>query len=642
LALFFILQEEMPSTKASYDQAVASLRDALLSDMSSPSAELLGEQFVARLCEARGRSSADSLDAADVLFMTHALHASVLELVRQAESEKCSVMKMEGTALFVDSVMEMACGHSPPFDLSLPAGCIEVMMEVTPTMDCGCILEFLDSRMEAFTKPGIRQKSQYTLLRTCNLLLKRLGSRDAALCGRVLVFLAKFLPLTERSGVNIHGSFNVDNVTPLDDVREGDLDAEGRPVDVAFYKTFWGLQSWFADPRSALAPGACDAVMSAMQKVLARLQAVKVTVTQTTQTTQTTTSQPKRETLPPPTALSASASSASSVKYLSSAGLLPLQMRDATFRRTVLVQCLILIGWLENPLLKDFASKRPSEHVLAQIQATKEKVMDALRQTPEDGPLFVDAIGKVLAGEMAWNLWKQGGCSADAFQRREVAFDAKALATKLAEEPTDPAPKKRKQSNEATYGVDLGVPELTRLWNLTEDNLTMLAAEDRGGFKSLRSLMDPVIDEINDPNVDEMFSVASDQMYNWKTLRMVSRASLPAFAASVRAGGDLKLCCKLLYPEEVGAGGDGGLSEILKDEELDLGVDEDEKTKTEEEKEEEKEEKEGAVKKEADKEEEKEAEAAVAADVKEEEEEEVVEEKENDAAVDVVEEEGEE
>jgi len=641
LALFFILQEEMPSTKASYDQAVASLRDALLSDMSSPSAELLGEQFVARLCEARGRSSADSLDAADVLFMTHALHASVLELVRQAESEKCSVMKMEGTALFVDSVMEMACGHSPPFDLSLPAGCIEVMMEVTPTMDCGCILEVLDSRMEAFTKPGIRQKSQYTLLRTCNLLLKRLGSRDAALCGRVLVFLAKFLPLTERSGVNIHGSFNVDNVTPLDDVREGDLDAEGRPVDVAFYKTFWGLQSWFADPRSALAPGACDAVMSAMQKVLARLQAVKVTVTQTTQTTQTTTSQPKRETLPPPTALSASASSASSVKYLSSAGLLPLQMRDATFRRTVLVQCLILIGWLENPLLKDFASKRPSEHVLAQIQATKEKVMDALRQTPEDGPLFVDAIGKVLAGEMAWNLWKQGGCSADAFQRREVAFDAEALATKLAEEPTDPAPKKRKQSNEATYGVDLGVPELTRLWNLTEDNLTMLAAEDRGGFKSLRSLMDPVIDEINDPNVDEMFSVASDQMYNWKTLRMVSRASLPAFAASVRAGGDLKLCCKLLYPEEVGAGGDGGLSEILKDEELDLGVDEDEKTKTEE-KEEKEEKEEGAVKKEADKEEEKEAEAAVAADVKEEEEEEVVEEKENDAAVDVVEEEGEE
>mgnify|MGYP002629705788 CR=1 FL=1 len=631
LARFFNLQE-MP-TKASYDQAVASLRDALLSDMSSPSAELLGEQFVARLCEARGRSSADSLDAADVLFMTHALHASVLELVRRAESEKCSVMKMEGTALFVDSVMEMACGHSPPFDLSLPAGCIEVMMEVTPTMDCGCILEFLDSRMEAFTKPGIRQKSQYTLLRTCNLLLKRLGSRDAALCGRVLVFLAKFLPLTERSGVNIHGSFNVDNVTPLDDVREGDLDAEGRPVDVAFYKTFWGLQSWFADPKSALAPGACDAVMSAMQKVLARLQAVKVTVTQTTQTEQTTTGQPKRETLPSPTALSASASS---VKYLSSAGLLPLQMRDATFRRTVLVQCLILIGWLENPLLKDFASKRPPEHVLAQIQATKEKVMDALRRTPEDGPLFVDAIGKVLAGEMAWNLWKQGGCSADAFQRREVAFDAEALAAKLAEEPTDPAPKKRKQSNEATYGVDLGVPELTRLWNLTEDNLTMLAAEDRGGFKSLRSLMDPVIDEINDPNVNEMFSVASDQMYNWKTLRMVSRASLPAFAASVRAGGDLKLCCKLLYPEEVGAGGDGGLSEILKDEELDLGVDEDEKTKTEEaEKEEkEKEEKEeGAVKEEADKEEEKEAEAAVAADVKEEDK--VVEEKENDAAVDV-------
>jgi THO complex subunit 1 len=209
--------------------------------------------------------------------------------------------------------------------------------------------------------------------------------------------------------------------------------------------------------------------------------------------------------------------------------------------------------------------------------------MDALRRTPEDGPLFVDAVIKVLDGEMAWNLWKQGGCSADAFQRREAAFDAEALAAKLAEEPTDPAPKKRKQSNEATYGVDMGIPELTRLWNLTEDNLTMLAAEDRGGFKSLRSLMDPVIDEMNDPNVEEMFSVASDQMYNWKTLRMVSRASLPAFAASVRAGGDLKLSCKLLYPEEVGAGGDGGLSEVLRDEELDLGVDEEARKKVEKE-----------------------------------------------------------
>ena len=553
-----------PRVSASYAQSVVSLRDALLAEVSAPRSSIPGEQLVARLCNARSKAGADDLDSSDVLFMTHALHASMMELARRADEANCSVMKMEGTELLVDSLIDMVCQHSPPFDLSTPAACLEVLMEITATMDCGDILEFLDSRMEVFTKPGIRQKSQYTLLRTCNLLLKRLGSRDALLCGRVLVFLAKFLPLTERSGVNIHGSFNVNNVTPLDEVREGDLDAEGRPVDVSFYKTFWGLQSWFADPRSALEPGACDAVMESMQTVLKRFRAVRVTVTGASSISSVS-------------ALATASGSApsSSVKYLSSAGLLPLQIRDATFRRTVLVQCLILIGWLENPLLKDFVSKRPSDHALAHIQSTKLKVMEMLRRTPDDGPLFVDAVCKVLDGELAWSLWKQGGCSADAFQRREAAFDAMKLASALQADPIGGAgQKKRQKSDEATYGVDMGVPELTRLWNLTEDNLTMLAADDRGGFTSLRSLMDPVIDEINDPDADELFSVASDQMYNWKTLRMVSRASLPAFAVAVRAGGDLKLCCKLLYPGESGCHADAsdkGTGVLRLDEELELG-----------------------------------------------------------------------
>ena len=562
--LHFESRAPMPKrASASYERTVVSLRDALLSEVSEPSSSMLGEQLVVCLCNARGKAGADDLDSSDVLLMTHALHAAMMELARRADEANCSVMKMEGTELFVDSLMDMVCQHSPPFDLSTPAACLEVLMEITPTMDCGEILEFLDSRMEIFTKPGIRQKSQYTLLRTCNLLLKRLGSRDALLCGRVLVFLAKFLPLTERSGVNIHGSFNVNNLTPLDDVREGDLDAEGRAVDVPFYKTFWGLQSWFADPRSALAPGACDSIMESIQTVLKRFRAVRVTVTGASSISSVSTP-----------ALASESASSSSVKYLSSAGLLPLQIRDATFRRTVLVQSLILIGWLENPLLKDFVSKRPSDHALAQIESTKEKVMDMLRRTPDNGTLFVDAVSKVLDGEMAWSLWKQGGCSADAFQRRGAAFDATKLVNELQADPIGGEGKtKRQKSEEATYGVDMGVPELTRLWNLTEDNLTMLSADDRGGFTSLRSLMDPVIDEINDPNVDEMFSVASDQMYNWKTLRMVSRSSLPTFAAAVRAGGDLKICCKLLYPEETGPLGEGDVMEDIQrvDGELELG-----------------------------------------------------------------------
>jgi hypothetical protein len=47
-----------------------------------------------------------------------------------------------------------------------------------------------------------------------------LQSANAMLCGRVLLFLAKLLPLTERSGVNLSGGFNIDNATPVEEVAE--------------------------------------------------------------------------------------------------------------------------------------------------------------------------------------------------------------------------------------------------------------------------------------------------------------------------------------------------------------------------------------------------------------------------------------
>lgn len=47
-----------------------------------------------------------------------------------------------------------------------------------------------------------------------------LQSANALLCGRILLFLAKFLSLTERSGVNLHGVCNTENTTPVEDVQE--------------------------------------------------------------------------------------------------------------------------------------------------------------------------------------------------------------------------------------------------------------------------------------------------------------------------------------------------------------------------------------------------------------------------------------
>ena len=65
--------------------------------------------------------------------------------------------------------------------------------------------------------------------------------------------------------------------------------------------------------------------------------------------------------------------------------------------------------------------------------------------------------------------------------------------------------------------------------------------------------MEPVIEEMNEDagDADDALKASKNAIYSWKTLRMVARDSLPAFAAAVRKGGDLTVAARALYPNEV-------------------------------------------------------------------------------------------
>jgi THO complex subunit 1 len=55
----------------------------------------------------------------------------------------------------------------------------------------------------------------------CNDLLKRLSqTTETAFCGRILILLAKALPLNERSGLNLMSQININNVTTYDEDTE--------------------------------------------------------------------------------------------------------------------------------------------------------------------------------------------------------------------------------------------------------------------------------------------------------------------------------------------------------------------------------------------------------------------------------------
>lgn len=60
-------------------------------------------------------------------------------------------------------------------------------------------------------------------------LLRRLSrSQNTVFCGRILLFLAKFFPFSERSGLNVVSEFNLDNLTIY-----GVKDESGALLDVS-------------------------------------------------------------------------------------------------------------------------------------------------------------------------------------------------------------------------------------------------------------------------------------------------------------------------------------------------------------------------------------------------------------------------
>lgn len=49
---------------------------------------------------------------------------------------------------------------------------------------------------------------------------------------------------------------------------QGAVDSNGKPVDAAFYTTFWGLQALFQQPYAAMEPSKWAATIADIKRVL--------------------------------------------------------------------------------------------------------------------------------------------------------------------------------------------------------------------------------------------------------------------------------------------------------------------------------------------------------------------------------------
>ena len=178
----------------------------------------------------------------------------------------------------------------------LPLMVMHELLEAQTADQCSQAFGYLEQRVDKLreiTNNGEHRYSQAALLKCCNTLMQRLSkSSSLLLCGRVLMLLAHVLPLTEKSGVNLKGEFNMATAdipysTELEGEEKERLAAEGgdaatfklkstdekldgqMEVSFTLYKTFWGLQKSLHDPNTLImGTESMEDMTSAMSVVL--------------------------------------------------------------------------------------------------------------------------------------------------------------------------------------------------------------------------------------------------------------------------------------------------------------------------------------------------------------------------------------
>ena len=285
-------------------------------------------------------------------------------------------------------------------------------------------------------------------------LLRRLSrTQNTVFCGRILLFLAKFFPFSERSGLNIISEFNLDNttvfsshvvgtsgakedgeITSLSKETKMDVDDDSDRkkikieedekdlnIDYALYSKFWQLQDFFRNPIQCYEKGKWLLFSKHAKDVLGIFKSFKL---------DSISGKKKYQRIPSSnmeTALRDCEKSNGAAegeftrkqhsqdyfaKYLTNQNLLQLQLSDSNFRRYILVQFLILFQYLksavkfknENQVLTDDQSKWVSD--------STDQVYGLMDETPPNGPEFTKAVQHILKREEQWNAWKNDGCPA--------------------------------------------------------------------------------------------------------------------------------------------------------------------------------------------------------------------------------------
>lgn len=402
------------------------------------------------------------------------------------------------------------------------------------TLDkCQKIFQFVEDMVEVWKEEIFFSSCKNNILRMCNDLLRRLSrTQNTVFCGRIQLFLSKFFPFSERSGLNIVSEFNLDNFTEygLDskdhdesDNKELEDTAEDIPlkIDYDLYCKFWSLQDFFRNPNQCYNKPQWKMFQMHADNILQSFSSFKLEdVRQSSNENASGTDQAMdvdEEAVDTTAVSSVIKANHFFAKFLTNPKLLALQLSDANFRRAVLVQFLILFQYLQVSVKFKSDTQTLTADQADFIKETESRVYKLLEETPPYGKRFSRTVYHMLAREEMWNNWKNEGCKE--FKKPEEPT--------LSEEDSKPTPNKRPRRplGDALRDASrsgkfyLGNDNLTRLWNYSPDNLQACKSEQRNFLPLLETYLETPHEKV-------------DPAFEWRALRLLARQT-PHFFTSL-------------------------------------------------------------------------------------------------------------
>lgn len=137
--------------------------------------------------------------------------------------------------------------------ITMPVVLLGDVFDVVTLDQCEVLFTYVEKNVAIWKEENFFSSCKNNLLRMCNDLLRRLSrSQNTVFCGRILLFLAKFFPFSERSGLNIVSEFNLENLTEFtkdnQEMVEVLENTEDSHFDYNLYCEFWALQDFFRNP----------------------------------------------------------------------------------------------------------------------------------------------------------------------------------------------------------------------------------------------------------------------------------------------------------------------------------------------------------------------------------------------------------